>query len=317
MLSKWMVGAFCAAVIGTAGAAHAAAPGKDKGTIAILVNALDNPYYAAEAKGADSEAKKLGYKTIVLSHNEDVNKQNELVNLVIGRGVKGIILDNADSAASVATVQTAKDKGVPVVLINREIPKDGLAIAQLSHNNLQAGSEVAQLFVDTIGESGNYVELTCNLADKNCVTRSQAFHQVLDQFPDLKMVARQDAKGALLPAKQAMDSILQEHSNIKGVICGNGPVALGVIAALQSAGRNDVTVMGIDGSNDERDAIEAGKLKATVMLQAQSIAIHGVDLLNKYLTTGKTGEPERQLTRGVLITKANAAKVKDFYYDGK
>jgi erythritol transport system substrate-binding protein len=58
-----------------------------KGTIAILVNALDNPYYAAEAKGADTEAKKLGYDTIVLSHGEDVNKQNELVNLVIGKGV--------------------------------------------------------------------------------------------------------------------------------------------------------------------------------------------------------------------------------------
>jgi erythritol transport system substrate-binding protein len=285
-----------------------------KGTIAILVNALDNPYYAAEAKGAETEAKKLGYDTIVLSHGEDVNKQNELVNLVIGKGVKGIVLDNADSDASVATVRTAQEKHVPVVLINREIPKDGIAIAQLSHNNLQAGTEVAQRFVDTIGEKGEYVELTCNLADKNCVTRSQAFHQVLDQYPDLKMVAREDAKGALLPGKQAMDSILQQHPHIKGVICGNGPVALGAIASLDSAGRKDVVVMGIDGSNDERDSVEAGKLKATVMLQAQTIAIHGVDLLDRDIRTGKTGEPERQLFRGILITKDNASKVDDFYY---
>jgi erythritol transport system substrate-binding protein len=244
-----------------------------------------------------------------------VNKQNELVNLVIGKGVKGIVLDNADSNASVATVRAAADKKVPVVLINREIPKDGIAIAQLSHNNLQAGTEVAQRFVEAIGEKGEYVELTCNLADKNCVTRSQAFHQVLDQYPDLKMVARQDAKGALLPGKQAMDSILQEHPNIKGVICGNGPVALGAIASLDSAGKKEVTVMGIDGSNDERDSVLAGKLKATVMLQAQGIAIHGVDLLDKYIKTGKTGEPERQLTRGILITKDNASHVKDFYYN--
>lgn len=285
-----------------------------KGTIAILVNALDNPYYAAEAKGADKEAKKLGYETIVLSHGEDVNKQNELVNLVIGKGVKGIVLDNADSEASVATVRTAKEKHVPVVLINREIPKDGLAIAQLSHNNLEAGSEIAQRFVEAIGEKGEYVELTCNMADQNCMTRSQAFHQVLDQYPDLKMVARQDAKGALLPAKQAMDSILQEHPHIKGVICGNGPVALGAIASLDSANRKDVVVMGIDGSNDERDSVSAGKLKATVMLQAQGIAIHGVDLLDKDIRTGKTGEPERQLSRGILITKDNASHVKDFYY---
>lgn len=285
-----------------------------KGTIAILVNALDNPYYAAEAKGAEIRAKELGYDTIILSHNEDVNKQNELVNLVIGKGVKGIVLDNADSDSSVATVRQAKEKGVPVALINREIPEDGLAIAQLTHNNMQAGSEVARLFVKQVGESGEYVELTCNQADKNCITRSEAFHQVLDNYPDLKMVARQDAKGALLPGQQAMDSILQEHPNIKGVICGNGPVALGAIASLYSANRPDVIVMGIDGSNDERDSIEAGKLKATVMLQAQGLAIKGVDLLDRYLTTGKTGEDERQMTRGILITPKNASKVNDFYY---
>jgi len=264
--------ALVAAVAASFAAVHSVdALAASKGTIAILVNALDNPYYAAEARGADTEAKKLGYDTIVLSHGEDVNKQNELVNLVIGKGVKGIILDNADSNSSVATVRTAQEKKVPVVLINREIPKDGIAIAQLSHNNLQAGTEVAQKFVEAIGEKGEYVELTCNQADKNCVTRSQAFHQVLDQYPDLKMVARQDAKGALLPGKQAMDSILQEHPNIKGVICGNGPVALGAIASLESAGKKDVVVMGIDGSNDERDSLMQGKLKASVMLQAQGL----------------------------------------------
>ena len=287
---------------------------QSKGTIAILVNALDNPYYAAEAKGAETRAKELGYDTITLSHNEDVNKQNELINLVIGKGVKGIILDNADSASSVATVRQAKEKGVPIALINREIPEDGLAIAQFTHNNMQAGSEVARLFVKAMKEKGEYVELTCNLADKNCVTRSEAFHQVLDQYPGLKMVARQDAKGALLPGQQAMDSILQEHPNIKGVISGNGPVALGAIASLLSAKRPDVIVMGIDGSNDERDSILAGKLKASVMLQAQSLAIRGVDLLDRYLATGKTGEEERQMTRGILITKDNAANVNDFYY---
>ena len=298
-----------------AGSADAAAG--SKGTIAILVNALDNPYYAAEARGAEKRAKELGYDTITLSHNEDVNKQNELVNLVIGKGVKAIVLDNADSNSSVATVRQAKEKGVPVALINREIPEDGLAVVQLTHNNMQAGSEVARLFVKEIGENGEYVELTCNLADKNCVTRSEAFHQVLDNYPGLKMVARQDAKGALLPGQQAMDSILQEHPNIKGVICGNGPVALGAIASLLSAKRPDVVVMGIDGSNDERDSIMADKLQASVMLQAQALAIRGVDLLDRYLATGSTGEPERQMTRGILITKKNASNVNDFYYNQK
>ncbi|WP_312463621.1 substrate-binding domain-containing protein, partial [Pantoea endophytica] len=189
----------------------------DKGTIMILVNSLDNPYYASEAKGANLKAQELGYKTSVLSHGEDVKKQSELIDAAIGKKVQGIVLDNADSTASVAAIKKAKDAGIPVVLINREIPVDDVALAQITHNNFQAGSDVANVFVEKMGEKGSYAELTCNLADNNCVTRSKSFHQVLDQYPDMKSVARQDAKGTLIDGKRIMDSILQAHPDVKGV----------------------------------------------------------------------------------------------------
>ncbi len=285
-----------------------------KGTIASLVNSLDNPYYSAEAKGVAAKAQSMGYKTLVLSHDEDVRRQGELISLVIGRKVQGIILDNADSQASVAAVQQAKNAGVPVVLINREIPVDGVAVAQITHNNFQAGSDVANEFVEKMGEKGNYAELTCNLADNNCVTRSKSFHNVIDQYPDMKMVARQDAKGTLIDGKRITDSILQAHPDLKGVIAGNGPVALGAIAALKAAGRKDVTVAGIDGSNDERDAVLAGDLYATDMLQAQAIASQGVEILDQYIQTGHYNGKERIMFRGILIKKNNAAKVNNFNY---
>ena len=77
----------------------------------------------------------------------------------------------------------AKKAGIPVVLINREIPVDDIALEQITHNNFQAGSEVANVFVEKMAEKGKYAELTCNLADNNCVTRSKSFHQVIDQYP--------------------------------------------------------------------------------------------------------------------------------------
>ena len=101
-------------------------------------------------------------------------------------------------------------------------------------------------------------------------------------------VAKQDAKGTLIDGKRIMDSILQAHPDVKGVICGNGPVALGAIAALKAANRSDVIVVGIDGSNDERDAVKAGTLQATVMLQAQAIAAQGVTDLDNYLQKARS-----------------------------
>ncbi|MCI4187121.1 D-ribose ABC transporter substrate-binding protein [Dickeya dianthicola] len=290
--------------------AHAA----EKGTIMILVNSLDNPYYASEAKGADKKAQELGYTTTVLSHGEDVKKQSELIDAAIGKKVQGIVLDNADSTASVAAIKKAQGAGIPVVLINREIPVDDVALVQITHNNFQAGSDVANVFVGKMGEKGKYAELTCSLADNNCVTRSKSFHQVLDQYPEMTSVARQDAKGTLIDGKRIMDSILQAHPDVKGVICGNGPVALGAIAALKAAGRNDVVVVGIDGSNDERDAVKEGSLKATVMLQAQAIAAQGVTDLDNYLQKGVKPAKQRVMFRGILIQQGNASKVQDFNF---
>lgn len=300
--------------LATACAFSHAASAAEKGTIMILVNSLDNPYYASEAKGANLKAQELGYKTSVLSHGEDVKKQSELIDAAIGKKVQGIILDNADSTASVAAIQKAKDAGIPVVLINREIPVDNVALEQITHNNFQAGSDVANVFVEKMGEKGKYAELTCNLADNNCVTRSKSFHEVLDQYPDLKSVAKQDAKGTLIDGKRIMDSILQAHPDVKGGICGNGPVALGAIAALKAAGRSDVIVVGIDGSNDEREAVKAGTLQATVMLQAQAIAAQGVTDIDNFLQKGTKPEKQRVMFRGILINKDNADKVQDFNF---
>ena len=119
-------------------------------------------------------------------------------------------------------------------------------------------------------------------------------------------------KGTLIDGKRIMDSILQAHPDVKGVICGNGPVALGAIAALKAANRSDVIVVGIDGSNDERDAVKAGTLQATVMLQAQAIAAQGVTDLDNYLQKGEKPAKQRVMFRGILITQDNADKVQDF-----
>lgn len=323
LLNRFATTATLSAMVAVTGVSSAQAQddvelsdGGEQDNIAILVNSLDNPYYSAEANAAAQRAEELGYTASTFSHNEDLNRQRELISSVVGQGVDGIILDNADSSASVAAVQYATERDVPVVLINREIPEDGIAIAQLTHNNNQAASQVAQAFIEKVGESGKYVELTCNLADNNCVARSNAYHRILDQYPDLEMVARQDAGGELVKAQQSMESILQSHPDIVGVIAGNGPVALGAIAALESAGvANQVTVVGIDGSNDERDAVLDGKLYATAMLQAQELARQGVNQLHQYLETGETGESERQLFRGILITEDNAESVNNFQYN--
>ena len=292
--------------IGTAMPAYAA------DLIAIITPSHDNPFFKAEAVGAEAKAKELGYEALVLVHDDDANKQSELIDTAIGRGAKAIILDNAGADASVAALQKAKDAGIPSFLIDREINATGVAAAQIVSNNYQGAQLGAQEFVKLMGESGNYVELIGKESDTNAGIRSKGYHDVIDEFPDLKMVAAQSANWSQTEAYSKMESILQANPDIKGVISGNDTMAMGAYAALVAAGKGDVIVVGFDGSNDVRDSINSGGIKATVLQPAYAQAQMAVEQADAWIKTGKAPAEEKQLMDCVLITAENAPNLETF-----
>ena len=107
------------------------------GLIAVITPAVDNPFFKAEADAAVAKAKELGYETSADSHDDDPNKQSQLIDTAISRKAKAIILDNAGADASIGAVQKAKDAGIPVFLIDREINNTVVAAAQIVSNNYQ------------------------------------------------------------------------------------------------------------------------------------------------------------------------------------
>ena len=306
--NRRLLGALAAAALLGLGAAGAAA----KDLIAVIVPSPDNPFFKSEAEAASARAKALGYDVIVLVHDDDANKQNQLFDTAIARKAKAIILDNAGSEASVAAVAKAKKAGIPSFLIDREINATGIAVTQIVSNNYQGAQLGAEEFVRLMGEKGNYVELVGREADINAGVRSKGYHDVIDKYPNMKMVARQSANWSQPEAFKKMESILQANPDIKGVISGNDTMAMGAWAALQAAKRTDVIVVGFDGSNDVRDSILKGGIKATVLQPAYRQAEIAVEQADKYLKTGSTGQPEKQLMDCVLITAKNAAKLETF-----
>jgi erythritol transport system substrate-binding protein len=295
---------------GLAGFGSAFAANAD--TIAIITPSHDNPFFKAEADGAAAKAKELGYETMVLVHDDDANKQSELFDSAIAAGVKAIVLDNAGADASVAAVQKAKDAGIPSFLIDREITATGVAVSQIVSNNYQGAQLGAEEFVRLMGEKGPYAELVGKESDTNAGVRSQGYHDVIDQYPDLELVAQQTANWSQTEAYSVMESMLQAHPEIKGVISGNDTMAMGAWAALEAAGRTDVVVVGFDGSNDVRDSIIAGGIKATVLQPAYAEAQIAVEQADQYLKTGSTGVEEKQLMDCVLINADNASKLETF-----
>ncbi|GAA2375489.1 D-ribose ABC transporter substrate-binding protein [Dactylosporangium salmoneum] len=284
--------------------------------IVIITPSPDNVFFKAEQDAAAAQAKKLGYETLVLSHDDDPTKQSQEIDTAISRKAAAIILDNAGADSSVTAIQRAKDAKIPTFLIDREINKTGVAVAQIVANNAQGAGLGGQEFAKVMGNKGNYAELTGKATDTNAGVRSQGFHGVLDQYPDMKMVAQQSANWDQAEALSKTQTILQAHPDIKGIIAGNDTMALGAYAAIQAAGRKDIVVVGFDGSPDVVASILKDGIKATVLQPASKISQMAVDQADAYIKNGKASEPEKQSVDCVLVNADNAKQVNAFAVEG-
>ena len=288
-----------------------AAFAQGKGLMTIIVNDPANPYWYTEGNVAKAAAEKMGYTAVVAAHTGDTNTESKLIDTAITNKSVAILLDPANASGSVGAVQKAVAANIPVILINAEINKEGLAKAQLVSNNAQGAALGAQQWVKLMGDKGKYVELVGAPSDNNAATRSNGFNTVLSQYPDLAKAGKEVANWDRTQGHNKMQSMMQANPDIKGVISGNDEMALGAIAALKEAGKlKGVVVGGFDGSPDSVAAVKSGELAYTVLQPVAVFSEIAVKQADTYIKTGKTGaKSEKQLFDCVLITKENAGKV--------
>ena len=290
------------------------------GYVPVITTVLANPYWDTESQTAKEELEALGYETAIFAHDNDPQRQSELIDGAISRGAVAIVLDPAGADESIGVVQRAVDAGIPVFLINAEIEAEGIAQSQIVANNAQGAALGAEYFVEQMGGEGTYVELFGNPTDNNAEVRSTAYNEVISQYPDMQLLQTETGNWNRDEGFQKMEIMLQAHPDLKGVLSGNDEMALGAIAAIEASGKVpgvDILVMGFDGSPDAVEAIEQGKLLGTVL---QPIVLETrmlVEQLHSYLQTGSTGvDIEKQAVDCQLITPENIGQYTLFSLDG-
>jgi len=279
----------------------------------IITPDKDNTFFTAEADAAKEKAEELGYETLLAVHGDDPKQEGDIIDTAISRKAVAIIIDIANADASPNNLKRATEAGIPVFCMDREINATGIAKAQLISNNFQGAKLGAEYFVELMDEKGQYVELVGKESDTNAGVRSKGFHNIIDQYPDMEMVARQTANWSQTEAYSVIESVLQANPDVKGIICGNDTMALGSQAAIEAAGREDIIVIGFDGNDNVLDSILAGKIDGTSMQPNAKNAHMAVELADKYIKTGSTGMAEEKILNDCfLITPENADEWRGF-----
>lgn len=289
-------------------------PGGGSNIIYCITPDPSNPYFKTVQDIATATGEELGYEVKCQSHGDDAAKQLEMFEAAIADGAAAIICDNAGADASIEAVQKAYDAGIPTWMVDREINQSGLCVGQLVADNAQGAAAIAEAWVEAMNYEGKYAELLGLESDTNCQVRSENFHSVIDDYENMEMVAQQSANWDQTQGYEKTEAILQSNPEITGIICGNDTMACGAIQACIDAGREDIKVIGVDGSDEAANYIKSGNMVGTALQQIALITETAVRQADDYLKNGKAPEEEKQLIPCVAITADNVENLSAFVY---
>ncbi|WP_207514980.1 D-ribose ABC transporter substrate-binding protein [Longitalea luteola] len=279
------------------------ASGKKK--MAVVVSTLNNPWFVFLAETAAARATALGYDAKIFdSQNNTATEGDHFENIIVA-GFDAILFNSTDANGSVANVLKAKAAGIPVFCMDREINATNAATSQILSDSYSGAVAIGMSFTQQLNKKGNYVELLGLVGDNNTWARSKGFHSVTDNYPGLKMVARQSADFDRNKAMEVMESILQAHPDIDAVFCGNDGMAMGAYQALVAAGKaSKVKVYGFDGAEDVITAIKENKVAGTGMQFPKVMAETAAKFADEYIK-GRRNFPQKIPVAVELVTPKN------------
>lgn len=286
------------------------APGsEDKaGKIAVVISTLNNPWFVVLGESAAERARELGYEVNIFDSQNNSAKEAEHFDNIIAMGYQAILFNPTDADGSVLNVKRAKNAGIPTFCMDREINSRDAAATQLLSDNFTGCVKLGQYFVKQLNKKGNYVEILGLVGDNNTWNRSNGFHSVVDEFPDLKMVAQQSADFDRNKAMEVMETIMQANPEIDAVFCGNDAMAMGAYQAVLAAGKTDkIKVFGFDGARDAINGVANGKIAATVMQFPVLMSRTSAELADEYIK-GKRDFDNKTPVEVVLVTPENVSK---------
>jgi ribose transport system substrate-binding protein len=225
----------------------------------------------------------------VAEGTNDVNLQISQVETFINDGVDAIVLLPFDGAAMTPVALKAMEAGIPVINVDREFNDPNAARITVLGDNYGMGVSAGQYMCEQFGDKPNAVIAEIAGIDSLPLTqdRSQGFEDALSEC-DLEVSNRVAADFTVEGGEEAAANLLQAAPKIDGLWNHDDDQGVGVLAAIENAGRDEFTMVGGAGSANAMREIESGDsvLKATVIYPSTQGA-DGVKLA-RLLVQGKS-----------------------------
>jgi fructose transport system substrate-binding protein len=267
--------------VGLAMLSGAAVVAQDKPIVGLITKTEGNPFFVKMREGAEEKAAELGVELRALAGAFDGDNEGQIaaIESLIAAGAQGFAIVPSDSSAIVPTIQSARDAGLMVIVLDTPLAPIDAADATFATDNRKAGELIGAWAKGTLGDAAAdakiaFLDLATNQPTVDYL-RDQGFMEgfgidVKDpnrygDEDDARICGHEMTAGSKEGGVTAMETLLQRCPDINVVYTINEPAAAGGYQALQSAGKADgsVLIVSIDGGCPGVENVKAGVIGAT------------------------------------------------------
>jgi inositol transport system substrate-binding protein len=279
----------------------------DKPTILVSVPGLSFPFFVHMMKAFKAEAEKQGFVAIESDGQVSSPKQTADIEAALAKGVKGIVLSPNDVDAMAPALQEAVDAKVPVVTVDRRVPKVTGILGHVGADNVKGGEAQGNLIVKMFPDGATIINLQGQSGASPAIDRNKGLHNVIDKAGDkYKIVFEQTAGFARDKGLSVTESALAGMKTPPQVIvAANDDMALGALEAVKARNLKGIAIIGFDALPEALGKVRDGELTATIEQFPGKQSAIGVQILADYLKSGKKPAQQVTLLSPVAITKDN------------
>jgi len=274
-------------------------------TFAVIPKADVFTFWPTVRRGAQAACTELGIEMVWRGAKDETSNTEEIqiVELMIGKKVDGIVLAPQSATALVNVVEKAVAAGIPVVIIDSGLNSDK-QVSFVATDNYKGGVMGAERLAKVIGGKGKVALIKNIPGSASTEDREKGFKDAIAKHPDITLVDEKHALGDSTKANEVVTTILAKHDDLAGIFTANEPGAVGALLAAKRAGKvGKVRIVGFDASKLLIKGIRDGDLDSTIVQDPFQMGYQGVKALYDHIQ-GKT-VPEEVLPEAKLVTTDN------------
>ncbi|MTE23885.1 MULTISPECIES: multiple monosaccharide ABC transporter substrate-binding protein [Microbacterium] len=271
--------------------------------------------WIADGDAVESQLEEAGYEVDLQFANDDIPTQQQQIEQMITNGADILIVASIDGTALASQLESAADKGIPIIAYDRLINGTEAVDFYVTFDNYQVGVQQAQSLLRGLGyldenyedtglDEEKIIEVFAGSPDDN--NTGFFFGGAMDTLAPyledgrLTIGSGQDELDQVATlrwdqatAQKRMEDLLTStygggSGQLDGVLSPYDGISRGIITALQNAGYGDTiedglpVVSGQDAEIASVSMIDRGVQYATIFKDTRKLATQAVDAASSY-----------------------------------